>query len=78
MTAPRPGPRGWWDRIMASRHRRSILGSLAVLALLVVVLVVGLFRGDSAGRGDATGPSPVTVVGVSQHVGGPLTADLPH
>ena len=73
MTGPRPGVRGWFDRIMASRHRRSILGSFAVLALLVVVLVVGLFQGDSGGRGDAGPPTLLVTVGASHRTG----ADLP-
>lgn len=62
MTGPagrRPGRSRPWqglvDRIRASRHRRSIVGSLAVLALLIVVLVSGLFGG---GGGSAPSPSP--------------------
>lgn len=74
MSGPRPGPRGWWDRILASRHRRSILGSLAVLALLLVVIVVGLIQGDQSGRGTASGAPPVAVLGVSHGAGDHLRA----
>lgn len=78
MSGPRPGPRGWWDRILASRHRRSILGSLAVIGLLIVVLVGGLIQGDQSGRGDAGGAPPVAVIGVSHGAAHPLGSHLRH